>query len=142
ITSMSADTDKEAYTVINYTFHNHTNNAHAAGNEYAVPADMKAILTGAYGAYDFAGKASATVAIQSSNYTLEVTHTDDDDHQGNHWVGTSTRGVETYNCQYSGNIATPTTPAAGWTLIETAITDGNTVHDNSTQNAERLVLRV
>jgi len=125
---------------ISFTYHQHTNNAHAAGNEYAVSGAMIALITGALGAYDFTGKASATVTPESSTYTLRLNHIDDLDATGNHWVGSNVAGEEEISVTYLGNADTPTT-VADWKVDAAAETDGNQAHDRSTVTARKLVLR-
>ena len=143
ITEIQAVTAFNAYPALNFTFHNHVENEHAAVpllNAYAIPADMIAILTGAFGAYDFLGKSSATVCIQNGTYRIFVNHPDAECGTGNHFVGQNIGGEEEAICQYLGNAATPTT-IAGWSVTNSTPTDSNDTFDISSITASRLVLR-
>ncbi len=140
ITSVRVDTVNVEFPSIVVTGHQHTNNAHAAGNAYAVPADMIAILTGAYGAYDFGDLESATITTIRSSYEIRLEHIDQADSTGNHWVGTNVKGLEELTQEFSGNIASP--PAiAGWTVETSDLNDSNEEHDTSSVSAIRIVAR-
>lgn len=140
ITEMQIETVWNDFPTINFTFHNHGANAHTTGNAYAVPADMIAILTGAFGAYDFFGKASATTSIVNASYAILLDHIDENGATGDHWVGTNIRGREEATCTYLGNAATPTT-VSGWTITAADTTDSNQDHDKSSITGQRIVLR-
>lgn len=140
ITSVRVDTVNNEYPTIVVTGHNHANNAHVAGNAYAIPADMIAFLTGAYGCYDFADLGTATVAAIRSSYEIRCEHVEQNGETGNHWVGTNLKGLEELSVEYSGNIASPPT-IAGWTVETSDLNDSNEEHDTSSVSAIRLVLR-
>jgi hypothetical protein len=141
ITEIAVATTFNDWPTITFTAHNHAENPHSAGLAiYDIPADIRAILTGAFGAYDFAGKAAGDVCVQSGDYTIRLNHIDAECATGNHWVGSNVRGEEELSVQYLGNIATPTT-LAGWTVNSADTTDGTEAHDTSSITAVRAVLR-
>ena len=140
ITSCRIDTVNNDYPTITLTAHNHSENLHTTGNEYAVPADMQAIATGAYGAYDWAGLGGAAIACIRSSYELRCDHIEQNGETGNHWVGTSVKGMEELSCEYSGNIANPPT-ISGWTVETSELADSNEEHDTSSVSAVRIVAR-
>ena len=140
ITEISVDTSWDAYPIANFTAHNHGANAHADDrNEYAPSAAIQSAITGAQGAYDFAGLASGNICVQSSNYTLSLDHVDANCSTGDHWVGQNVKGMETISCTYIGTLATFT--IADWTVTGYNIDDSNEAFDVSTITAEKLVLR-
>ena len=144
ITSIRIDTVNIEYPTIVVTGHNHANNAHATGaaqsTEYPIPADIQTILTGAYGAYDFAELSGAAIACIRSSYEIRNDHIDQNDATGNHWVGSNVKGMEELSCEYSGNIASPPT-IAGWTVETSDLNDSDEEHDTSSVSAIRIVAR-
>ena len=140
LTSIQVESSATDFPVITITGHQHTNNTHTSGNVYDIPAAIQTLITGAYGAYDFAGKNSATVSVISGVYTIACQHTDQEGADGNHWVGTNHSGEERLDCQYTGNVATPGT-VTGWTVEESETEDGNEQHDTSRIVAVRAVAR-
>lgn len=144
ITSIRCDTVNNDFPTLVITGHNHAENAHvtgaAQGTEYAIPADMITILTGAYGAYDFAALGGAAIACIRSSYEIRLDHVDQGGETGNHWVGSNIKGMEELSCEYSGNIANPPT-IAGWTVETSDLNDSNEEHDTSSVSAVRLVTR-
>lgn len=143
ITAVRIETVFNYWPTITFTAHNHADNAHAAVPAlptFSIPADMIAILTGAFGAYDFFAKAADNVCIQRSTYELRCEHVDAECSTGDHWVGTNIRGVEECTCEYISNVATPST-VSGWTVTSYEVNDSNEEHDTSSITAERAVDR-
>ena len=140
ITSVRVDTVNTEFPTIVVTGHQHTNNTHTSGNAYAIPADMIAILTGAYGAYDFGGLSGATIACIRSSYEIRLEHIDQADSTGNHWVGTNVKGLEELSQEFSGNIASPPV-ISGWTVETSDLNDSSEEHDTSSVSAIRIVAR-
>lgn len=141
ITGIRIETVYNLFPAITFTCHNHANNAHASGLPvYEIPADMKAILTGAYGAYDFAGKAGGDCDVVRGTYEIAVEHIDAEGSDGNHWVGTNVKGLETLSCDFIGVISSPLT-ISGWTVREAGDADSNEEFDATRVTAERIVGR-
>ena len=140
ITSVRVDTVNIEYPTIVVTGHNHEANLHSAGNVYDIPADMVAILTGAYGAYDFGVLSSALITCIRSSYEIRCEHIDQNDATGDHWVGTNVKGMEEISQEFSGNITSPPT-IAGWTVETSDLNDSNEEHDTSSFSAIRTVAR-
>ena len=140
IDSISISTSPDNYPEITIAGHNHAENAHADDRvEYAIPADIQSILTGAWGVYDFFNKSSATVCATSSSYTIQMTHVDVECQDGNHFVGNNVSGNEEASVTYVGNAATPTTLANGWVVDSTENGKQNQEMDSSTITASRPV---
>ena len=138
ISEVSIDTNWDAYPTANFTAHQHGANAHADDrNVYAC--SVAGTITGAQGAYDFAGLAAGNICIQSSNYTLSMDHIDANCSTGDHWVGQNVKGMESITCNYIGTLATFV--IAGWTVTGYNIDDSNEAFDVSTISAEKLLTR-
>jgi hypothetical protein len=144
IDSITISTTYNDYPTITISGHNHAGNAHTDNRtEYAPYSSVITALTGAVGAYDFFGKASATVCATESNYTLSCTHVDVECGTGNHFVGNNILGIEEASVTYVGDSWTPrTSPAvSGWTVTSADSTDSNQEFDTSTITATKLVTR-
>ena len=140
VTGLDISTTFDDYPEITVTGHQHEANAHEAGNTYAISDAIQTIMTGAVGAYDFAGEAGDPVCTQSSTYSLTVNHIDDNCDAGDHWVGTNIEGMESITVNYIGNITSSPAPA-GFTLTNYSYDDSNEAHDVSSMSAEALVVR-
>jgi len=144
ITELSISTVYNDYPTITVTGHNHAGESdHVDGMvEFSVPADIIAILTGDYGAYDFTDKYDIDdVCTADSTYTLSMEHIDAACGDGNHWTGANLRGKEAMSVNFIGVI--PDYPATidGWTVTSTVISDSNSEFDKSSISAERIVAR-
>ena len=140
ITEISISTTWEDYPEISITGHAHDANTHETGlNEYAISAEIIALLTGAIGAYDFAGLAGDDVCTTGSTYTLGVNHIDVNCGAGDHWVGNQIEGMESISVDYVGFIASYF--IADWTVTGFNQDDSNDAFDISAISAEKLVLR-
>lgn len=140
ITGIRVETAYNAYPLMNFTAHNHGANAHITLPLYKIPADMIALLTGEYGAYDFLGKAAADVCTQRATYEIACEHIDAECSGGDHWVGTNVKGREEATGEYIGEVVTPDT-VAGWTVTAYNVNDSNEEFDSSSITAERIVAR-
>lgn len=142
ITEISIESVYNDWPTINFTAHNHANNAHSGSSypTYSPGTGMAALLTGAFGAYDLAAKGAADACIQRSTYRIFLNHVDAECSTGDHFVGTNIQGQEEISCQYVGLIATPTT-LASWTVTSAEATDSNEEFDTSTITATRLLVR-
>jgi len=140
ITGIEISTTYNDFPTITVTGHQHAENEHTVNNQYAVPADMITLLTGAVGAYDFAGETDEDSCVTDSSYSLGVDHIDAECNEGNHFVGQSIGGIETLTCNYVGTISS--IPAiALWTITSYSYDDSNEDFDKSSVTAERIVLR-
>ena len=141
IDSISISTSYNDYPEISIEGHQHGENAHADDRvQYSIPAGIQTILTGAYGAYDFFSKSSATVCSTDSSYTIQMTHVDVECGTGDHFVGDNILGNEEASVTYVGDAATPTT-VSGWTVTSAEESENNQEFDVSTISASRVVAR-
>lgn len=141
VTSVSVSTTFDDYPEITVEGHQHAVNAHTDNrNEYSIPDDMKSILTGAVGAYDFSGLASDPTCVQTSTYTLAVNHVDAECGTGNHWVGQNVEGMESMEVNFIG-LNTTYVLGDDWVITGYTADDSNDDFDTSSISAERLVLR-
>jgi hypothetical protein len=140
IDSITVETSYNDYPTITFVAHNHFENAHADDrNQYSVSASIISLLTGALGAYDFAGLAADEVCAQSSTYTLSANHIDAECSGGDHWVGQSVKGQESITITYIGAVASTT--ISGWTVTNYNYDDSNEAFDTSSITAIRTVAR-
>lgn len=143
VTGIRIETNDGDYPMINFAAHAHDVNSEATDDGlavYDIPADMIAILTGAFGAYDFAGKEAANVQCRRSVYEITIDHRDRGGNDGNHWTAYNRSCEERIECEYTDDIATPTT-LAGWTVEGADDNDDNDDWDNSRIVAVRAVAR-
>ena len=140
ITSIAIATSQE-YPEITITGHQHAANAHTdlGKNLYSIPADIIALLTGAWGVYDFFAKSSTLACATDSNYELSINHIDAECN-GSHFVGQNIQGIEQATVNYVGTAATPAT-VSGWTVTSYDQPTSNVDFYKSTISAERVVAR-
>ena len=144
ITGLRVETSDNDYPLILATFHKHNANSEETGDglaTFAIPADMITILTGAFGAYDFAAKTALNVACRRSVYEITIDHRDRGGADGNHWTSYNRSCEERLECEYTDDIATPTV-LSGWTVEGHDDNDDNDDFDNSRIAAVRAVARV
>jgi len=141
ITEWTVNSVQNSRPSIDVTGHNHAVNAHIDDrNTYAASAAIKTLLTGALGAYDFAGLSGDEVCVLSSTYTLSLNHIDLECDQGDHWVGQNIQGIERCVVNFTGLNETFT--IADWTVTGyQAAGDSNQEFDVSSISFERLVTR-
>ncbi len=142
ITAIRVETQDEDWPMILFTAHSHAAHSEADGDvaKYDIPSDMTTILTGAFGAYDFAGKETGTIQCSRSIYEITIDHRDRGGNDGNHWTSYNRSAEEHIECEYTDDIATPTTLTC-WTVEGADDNDDNDDFDNSRIAAVRAVAR-
>ena len=141
ITDIAIASTHDDYPVITLTGHNHGENPHIDDrNEYALTADMIAIITGAKQAYDLAGLAGAAVCATGSTLTMSLNHIDANCDEGDHFVGQNIEAMESMSVDYVGEVGAVV--IADWTNTNITINDSDGDFDSSTVTADRLLTRV
>ena len=139
ITEMSVESIYNDYPTVNFTGHNHGENAHIDDRtQYAVSIPL--LLTGALGAYDLASLAADEVCATRSTYTISVNHLDAECDGGDHWVGQNLQGMESITVEYIGHIDTFTVDE--WTVRNYTLDDSNEAFDTSSITFEKYLIRV
>jgi len=159
ITEISVATNQKDWPTISFTGHQHKDNEHIAGmSEYAIPADIIALLTGKFGAYDFLNAiadvtSAEDICVMDSTYTITLNHVDAECTGGEHWVGENLQGKETVSETLIGRVTLPASLTAitgpwlpdtanAWWPTAASNDDSNTDFNKSVISAERRVYRV
>ena len=143
ITQIQLDTSNEDYPTITVTGHQHDDNPHTSQNVYDWPAGMLALMTGAFGCYDFINKDSATAACQSETLTMVAEHVDVLDATGDHFAGHTFRGRIDISCTHVGAVsgADASGGDAAWAVDTQESTGSNETFDTTVTNAHIWVTR-
>lgn len=130
------------YATVDITGHNHDNNAHSAS--VAGVADVSAAVpAGAgFGVPDFGLTVGADSTPISASIAFSLNHIDENDANGEHWVGKNTTvraelNLELLGLPTSQTVAAIETDLTGWTVDTNGPADGNQELDRFIITAHR-----
>ena len=140
VTKIVIKTSATDFVTMELTGHNHAVNAHSANSDHR-KMDIDVELSSGFGAHNFLGATLGdNAAIESSEITFEVQHTDIvAGMTGSHFAGNNYQGHVTCTQTFRG---TPTTPVdtTVWTVIPNKATaKKQTDYDTVTVTAERWI---
>jgi len=135
ITEISVASVHNDWPTITITGHNHGENAHINDRNKWDVSSFFATATGAFGAYDVAGKAAGETCATSSTITASMNHVDAECSNGNHWVGQNIQGQVSATVEYIGPIS-GTVAVSGWNTSSWNNSDANEGFDTSSITIE------
>jgi len=130
------------YATVDITGHNHDNNAHAwTTTEYA---DVSAAVpaSSGFGVPNFGLTVGANSTPISASIAFSLNHIDENDADGEHWVGTNTNfraemSLELLGLPTSQTVAAIETNLTGWKVDTNGSNDGNQELDHFVITAHR-----
>jgi hypothetical protein len=136
ITEIGIESTYNDWPTITFTAHNHGTNAHIDDrNKWDLSTEL-ATATGAFGSYDWAGKAAGAVCATRSTITASLNHVDAECSGGDHWTGQSIQAQLSATVEYVGAPLASTT-VTGWNTASFAYDDSNENFDTSTITIEK-----
>ena len=138
ITEISVTFRQDAYPELAITGHQHTANAHAAG----LPTfDVSGVIpgsTGGEGCPDIWSNADTDSTPISVTVRFSLTHTDVNDANNAHWVGTNSNARTDVTAEYLG---APSLTTTTWKIDSSNATDSNTAFDGLSIAAHKFFTR-